>query len=882
MVKFWKVVRKTLLIVTIVVVGLVGIAATLTYVYEDDIKAMAIKEVNKNLQAKVIITGSDINLTFFSSFPNMAIQFQNFKIMEPTRPDSVLAQVGRLNFEFSPFDFVNKEYHISRVFLEDATVKLRIDSKGNPNYLILKPDTAKPVAGQASPLDVKLKHIKLKNVKILYADAEHDRQMDVQINNAVFAGSFTDAQYSLSADADLVAENIRIGKQALLSHKPISITAALDMDNSQKKYMAKEFKLKIGKSTFSANGCLSKKGQDFMTDIALKGEDANIQTIVSLLPQHVSDMFKDYQGMGEVSFNGRIKGMAGKNETPAIDFQFNIANGTFKDDKRALGLEAVNLKGSYTNGNAHTLQTSSLHIDKFGARLNGRDLDMHLFLENFSDPYADIYLKSNINLKDLKNFAAIPGIDSMAGDMTIDAGFKGRLGDLRQYGTVSKTKLNGKMTLNHVSIKPTVQQYAYKNLTGEFETNGNDLSIDDFSGTFGHTDFELGGLFKNLASFIFLPNQKLVANTSLVCHNINIDDFVHADAKPQNGKPSPTHFDFPAFMAFDFALKVDKLTWGKFIAENVTGQVQMDGKAAYFQNISMKTMDGQVQLNGNIQDVGPSLFKATAHANIKAIDVKICFTQMGNFGQTYFTDKYIKGKLDAQVDYTSNWGKDLTVDLNSIMARADITIFDGEIHGFPQFIALGKYLKVKSLDDVYFSEYSNTIFIKNGQVEIPKMDIKSSAMNMSLSGTHTFQNVMDYKLKLNMSQLLFGNKKSYEDEFGEVEVDDNGGMNVFLTMTGPADNYKIKYDTKSSVKNMGKGLQDEKAEMQKIFKSNSPNAKPGEDLNAPSTEYHLEPSPGDSPDKTNPDEDTGTPAPKKTSRQDSARKKAFENFKKKF
>ena len=99
---------------------------------------------------------------------------------------------------------------------------------------------------------------------------------------------------------------------------------------------------------------------------------------------------------------------------------------------------------------------------------------------------------------------------------------------------------------------------------------------------------------------------------------------------------------------------------------------------------------------------------------------------------------------------------------------------------------------------------------------------------------------MDYRLKVNMSQIYFGDKKDYEDEFGEIEVDKNGGINVPLIMKGTVDNYVIKYDTKSSIKNIGEGFKEEGKEIKQIFsKPSSPNAKPGEDLNKKSDDVEL-------------------------------------------
>src|SRR6185437_874163 len=249
-------------------------------------------------------------------------------------------------------------------------------------------------------------------------------------------------------------------------------------------------------------------------------------------------------------------------------------------------------------------------------------------------------------------------------------------------------------------------------------------------------------------------------------------------------------------------------------------------------NIKMKTMSGAVELNGSVTDAGLGQFMAKAHANLKSIDVRQCFYEFDNFGQTYFTDKYIKGRIDAAVDYKGLWNKDLTPDINSIVCDADVTIYDGEVNQFPPFIRLGKFLKVKSMDDLHFSEYTNKILISNRVVTIPRMDIKSNAMNVTLEGTHTFDNVMDYKLKVNMTQMYLGAKQDYEDEFGEVEVDKNGGITVPLTMKGTVDNYVIKYDTRSSIQNIGQSFKQEGTEIKKIFsKSASPNAKPGEDLN---------------------------------------------------
>ena len=170
----------------------------------------------------------------------------------------------------------------------------------------------------------------------------------------------------------------------------------------------------------------------------------------------------------------------------------------------------------------------------------------------------------------------------------------------------------------------------------------------------------------------------------------------------KSGASSPNssgneHFSLPAFMYFNFNLKADKLVFGRFEAENISGSVSTAKSSITLKNISMNTMSGTVQLNGNIVDAGAGKFVATAHATLSKIDVKKCFYEFANFGQDYFTDKYIFGRIDASLDYKGLWNKDLSPDTKSIVCDADVTVFDGEVNEFPPFIRLGKFLKSNHL-----------------------------------------------------------------------------------------------------------------------------------------------------------------------------------------
>ena len=101
------------------------------------------------------------------------------------------------------------------------------------------------------------------------------------------------------------------------------------------------------------------------------------------------------------------------------------------------------------------------------------------------------------------------------------------------------------------------------------------------------------------------------------------------------------------------------------------------------------------------------------------------------------------------------------------------------------------------------------------------MEIKSSALNLSISGVHTFNNEIDYKIKMLLSDLLANkmkrNKKENE-EFGKVEDDGTGKTNLFLSMTGTVDNPVIKYDRKSAVEKIKQDFKKERQNLKTILR----------------------------------------------------------------
>jgi len=222
-------------------------------------------------------------------------------------------------------------------------------------------------------------------------------------------------------------------------------------------------------------------------------------------------------------------------------------------------------------------------------------------------------------------------------------------------------------------------------------------------------------------------------------------------------------------------------------------------------------MSSIVTANGND-------FEAISTLKGTKIDVSELFRQMNNFGQAELTHENIKGTLMTTIKLHTYFTNG-ELDMQRLYALADIKIENGELVDFKALKSLSKFIDMRELEEVKFSTLQNEIEVKNGVMNIPQMIIKSSALNLGFSGTHTFENIIDYRVQLNFYDILAGKIKKKKLNKESYEVVDENSFNFFISMKGPADNPVIKYDKQgvkerfkqqgSEIKNAIRGVYDD-------------------------------------------------------------------------
>ena len=194
-----------------------------------------------------------------------------------------------------------------------------------------------------------------------------------------------------------------------------------------------------------------------------------------------------------------------------------------------------------------------------------------------------------------------------------------------------------------------------------------------------------------------------------------------------------------------------------------------------------------------------------------------------NFNQDFITAKHIKGIGTAEIQMQATWEPGFIFEKKKLKVKSHLVIEKGELLQFKPLESLSDYVSLEDLKEVQFSTLENTIEIDNSIISIPTMEIKSSALSVFISGIHTFDQEINYSIKLLLSEIMSSkfrkkNTQIKKNEFGEVEENGKVFNTIYFKMTGNSDDPSISFDGIRFREDVQKGITKERETITNIIK----------------------------------------------------------------
>lgn len=807
-------------VVLYVMAGFVLLSATavgVVYVFQDKIIQLFVAEANRHLKTKVAV--GKIELSLWEKFPQVAITLSNVNIAgsvpELTEP---LATGKRLYFTFSLKDLVSGQYNIREFSLEEGQVFVKIMPDGTPNYLVFGSDTT---AKTESNLKFDLEKIVLQNVLVEYSDEQQNQTYQVDARNLAAALNISPEKIGIQAEGEAHVHTILVDKSTYFGNKDVFLKTELDILRLEQKIVIAPSVVQVGKASYELNGAIGYKA-DTELDLKLNGKNTNIQSVLSLLPPKFTKQLSQYQSQGNVYFRGRVNGMVSDKKSPLIAFDFGCRNASFYYPGYKEKIENVSLEGSFTNGAKHNLQTSELSLKNLSGNLRGRPFSGNMVYRNFANPHLKLDIKADLDIAHVLGLFPQEEISSGSGTANLQFSFDGNLKEFQAKPASQALKTSGELELKNANLVLKAYREPFTNLNGHFMVRKSDVAVSDFTGKLGSSDFKLNGYFKNMLGWLLLSDQHLLVQADFDANYLNFDELLAGSVttvKPASEAPAAAANQEYAFsvspqLNFDLNARVKKLHFRRFNSKNVKGTVRLKDQIVSTPNISFSVAGGRFSVNGLVDARKRNNIMARTNAWLEDIHVDSLFFVFENFGQDFLQQRHLKGELTANINSDLYFDRNLNPLTDRMEADIKVTMINGQLLYFEPLQKLSAFVNRNELANLRFSDLTNHFWIQNRTVYLPEMDIRSNVSRVALisfSGTHTFDQQMDYRFKIPLAK---GEQKRDKDErFGTVEQVSTNNPNLFLTLKGNEKNYKIAYDQERVKGKLKDDLRKEKQEL---------------------------------------------------------------------
>jgi hypothetical protein len=792
----------TYLLIAITVIFL-SVTASL-YFFKDRIIQRFIAEANKNLATPVKI--GKIEVTAWKNFPNLGIVFTDVYVEDSHPGLYPLFTARSVSFFMNPIDAWKGHYIIHNLRVERSETHLKIDESGKENFRISKESTG------ASSISFDLHNIKLTKTQVSYHDLKSLQHYDFESDKLNARVKLSKDIYQIDADGDVTVLDFSLSGYRVMRNKKLVIDASLGYDDKNKSIEVKPSQFTFEESLFDL------KGNYFFQkipqiDLTAKSKDATIQTILSLLPQELSHRFKEYQSKGDIYFNLALKGELSKNKNPLLSINFGLQNAELIQSQFKAKLEDANMEGSFATSSFKDLSQASLFLKNIVGKLNGQPFKADFSVSDFTDPLVDLAFHGKLDAPSVMNFYPVKEVTSLSGMIDANLTLSGRLSDLKKKRTAQQVKVEGDLTMREVGFLMGERKIEFENLNGSLQFTNNDIAMSNVTGKIGNSDFLLNGFLKNVISYLLFEGQPIGIEADLKSDFVDLDQSLAWGLGATGSKDFG--FSISPTLHLNFNCDVKEMKYKRFHPREIRGNLLVKNQTAITRNITFKAMGGDLSLNGMLDARNNGKLDVSSSFKLNSIELDSVFFVFDNFYQSFIQDKHLKGKAFANVNLEMTLSRGLKLFSETLVADISATIKGGELNGFDPLQKLNRYIDDETLNKLRFADLKNDIHIENKTIYIPQMEVRSNATTLTLSGTHTFDQQIDYRV---VAPLRSKKKIDPDEVFGSIEDDGHGQSKLFLKITGTTDNYTVSLDKDALKKKITADLKKEVKELKDAFK----------------------------------------------------------------
>lgn len=802
-----KAIKKTFIVLLSAFIVLVIASITSAYLFKDQLIDHFIREANKQLNTPINI--GKISVSAIDNFPQMTLKFEDVYIQESFSKSSYpLLTSEKIEFTFNPLEIYKGNYAIEQIHISKASCHFKVNESGETNYRIFK----KNDSTNAQKVRLDLSKVTLSEIDFKYSNYKSDVYIEAETYQANANVGIEGRTFDFKTKGEYYLTKLIAQNNLLLENKSVSAVSDFIYNDETKYVNFKQSSLTLEGADFQTYG-----NYEFLktpkVEFYVEAKDSDLKSLVAILPKKYTERLAKYKSSGDVYFDLSLIGEFGNDLAPALKVNFGLHQAQLLYPEKNVKITEANAEGTFTAQKITNLEAGSLDLRNISGELENRKFTGNLLLDNLKDIFLRMDFDGEIAVGSLFKFLDSKDIVEADGVLQVNLSLAGKINDLKSRATSAKMRTSGEVDIENLNIEHTSFQFPLKKVNGNLLFNNNDLAISDVSGNYGSSDFLLNGFFKNIIAYLLFEDEPVGIEADLKSSFINLDELLAQNNSSSDGEDYL--FNISPRLILKFNCNVDRLQFRRFKPKQIRGDLKIKNQVAYTDRLQFKAMGGDIGLSGLV-DATTNDIDVNSSFTVNKVYIDSIFYVFENFNQTFLEDRHLEGQIVADVQTNMKLTKQLRLQPATLTANINTSIIGGELNNFEPMQKLARYVDEDKLDHLTFSELRNEIFVENQTIYLPEMEVSSNVTDIRISGTHTFDQKIDYRV---IAPLRSKQKIDSDEAFGAIEEDNQGRSMLYLKIVGSTDDYKIIYDKESVKQKIVSDLKKEVQELKNAFKN---------------------------------------------------------------
>tara|TARA_B110000008_G_scaffold7142_1_gene6983 strand:+ start:26745 stop:29222 length:2478 start_codon:yes stop_codon:yes gene_type:complete len=774
-----------------------------TYFFSEKAENKVVSKIQEQMTSELQL--GEVAFSLYEKFPSASVKITNLLAFEKEGFDNdTLFYAKETYIELSIFDIILNKIDIKTVVVSEGEINIKYDYENSPNFAIFKTN------------EESKNQLTLDNVLLLNTDINCQTK-SIAINLHTTQAMLVFKEEKLALNAKLFSEILKVNSRDYIYKKNVKLLATLSLKKDSifiqegSIVHIEDVKAELSGGIFHSN----------TVDLNFSCEQQELVAVIEHTPEYLKSIYSSFQANGKISCNGNIKGLVSNESNPSLNMSCYIEKGNLNLKSRPFILKGVSLSGKITNGDEQNFRTTNIEITQFDAKTENGFLKGNFTIQNLNKYYLTANLSSSWDLAEINHYFEDSPFFNLQGNLIANTQYSG-------YISFDKKFKNHFLRAQHTSSTTFENaSFSYKNFPLGFNfqsancvfRNANVVEVKSSAFTIADSDLNFDGDITDLIAYILNKKDEIDVTGDLNSTYIKFDELLTLKDLSE-GKGTGT---MPTWINANLNTNITTFSYDDFIASEITGTLAYKNMTLTGENMLLNSLNGNIAGNFKFYESANNKLKLFSQLNLTRLNIRNAFLAFDNFKQDFITAKHIKGVGTAEIQMQSSWKPGFIFEEEELKVKSHLIIEKGELIHFKPLESLSDYVSLDDLKEVKFSTLENTIEIDNKVITIPTMEIKSSALSVFVSGTHTFEQEINYRIKLLLSELMSTkfrkkNTRIKKTEFGEVEENGKIFNTIYFKMTGNSEDPNISFDGIRFREDVQKGITKEKETITNIIK----------------------------------------------------------------